>query len=248
MDNRDRADRTHPDSFDSETDGRGLSRRELLKGAGALGVTIAIPSGAVSGGVLSEAGKAASAAEGESFRAFTVTEAAALSAMVARLIPRDENGPGAIEAGVPRYIDGLLRSDQNTYHGPNNPDQNLTDAYAAGLKAIDAYAQQAHAAPFASLRPVDQDALLTEMQANRAPGFTPDSRTFFNLVRRHAIEGMFGDPYYGGNVNFAGWDLIGYPGIKLVFTEEEQKLDATLESIHKGMQDYPLFAGSKKGM
>ena len=25
-------------------------------------------------------------------------------------------------------------------------------------------------------------------------------------------EGMFADPIYGGNRDFAGWKLIGYPG------------------------------------
>jgi hypothetical protein len=36
---------------------------------------------------------------------------------------------------------------------------------------------------------------------------------------------MFGDPYYGGNKNFAGWDLIRYPGPWLVVAPEEQRLD-----------------------
>ena len=35
------------------------------------------------------------------------------------------------------------------------------------------------------------------------------------MLLEHTREGMFSDPIYGGNVNFAGWDLIGYPGIKL---------------------------------
>ncbi len=244
MDPRDRVDASLPDLPKLETDGQVLSRRDLLKQAGALGVTIAIPSG-----IVNEEEKAASAAaEGASFLSFTAAQDATLSAIVARLIPKDENGPGAIEAGVPRYIDRLLHSDQNRHYGPNNPDQNLTDAYAAGLKAIDAYAQETHAAPFDKLNPNDQDAILNAMQANRATGFAPDSRTFFNLVRQHALEGMFGDPYYGGNIDFAGWDLIGYPGIKLFFTEEEQRLDVDIKSIHKGTTDYRIFAGSKKGL
>src|SRR5690606_30296986 len=39
---------------------------------------------------------------------FTAPEAAFIEAAVARLIPRDELGPGALEAGVPRYIDRQL--------------------------------------------------------------------------------------------------------------------------------------------
>ena len=34
------------------------------------------------------------------------------------------------------------------------------------------------------------------------------------MVRGHVLQGMFGDPYYGGNRDYAGWDLIGYPGVR----------------------------------
>ena len=36
-------------------------------------------------------------------------------------------------------------------------------------------------------------------------------------------KGMFGDPYYGGNVNFVGWDLIGYPGVRTNVSAADQK-------------------------
>jgi hypothetical protein len=39
---------------------------------------------------------------------------------------------------------------------------------------------------------------------------------------------MFGDTYCGGNANFVGWNMLGFPGIKLVFTADEQKLDITI--------------------
>ena len=65
------------------------------------------------------------------------------------------------------------------------------------------------------------------MEANVAVGFVPDSATFFTLVRAHTIQGTFCDPYYGGNANFVGWDLIGYPGVRLAVTANDQRLDAT---------------------
>ena len=40
----------------------------------------------------------------------TPAEAATLEAIVARLIPADASGPGALEAGAARYIDGALGS------------------------------------------------------------------------------------------------------------------------------------------
>ena len=52
----------------------------------------------------------------------------------------------------------------------------------------------------------------------------PNSATFFELARMHTIQGTFCDPYYGGNANFFGWDLIGYPGIRMAVDEDEQRL------------------------
>jgi gluconate 2-dehydrogenase gamma chain len=214
-----------------------------MKKAGVLGVAMAVPAG-----ILEGVEPASAPPTNESFQSFTPAEAATMSAIVERIIPKDENGPGAIEAGVPRYIDRLLRSDQNTRYGPNNPHQTLTEAYAAGLKAIDAYAQETNGAPFASVSPEKQDAILHAMEESLAPGFTPNSRVFFGLIREHTMDGMFCDPYYGGNVNFVGWDLTGYPGTKLAYTAAEQSFGGKVTRVHKGFMDYPIFAGSDKGM
>ena len=43
-------------------------------------------------------------------------------------------------------------------------------------------------------------------------GFAGSSAQFFAMVLNHTRQGTFGDPYYGGNANFVGWDLLGYPG------------------------------------
>lgn len=228
------------DFLEPESDEQGLSRRELLKRAGVVGIALAIPAGTV---------VARTAPAPDRLQSFTEPEARLVAAIVARIIPKDENGPGAIEAGVPRYIDRLLANPYNNeYRGPNNPDSNLTDAYARGLKSLDAYAQATRGGPFVSLSADKQDAILAEMQANSARGFTPDSSTVFRLLRQHAVEGMFGDPYYGGNINFAGWDLLGYPGIKLVFTEQEQMLDVPIKSSRKGTTDYAFFGNNRREM
>jgi len=244
MEARDIEDQSKWEFLEGDTGGQGLSRRELLKRAGAVGIAIAIP-----GGIVSEIAEGAPvAADRPRLQSFSAMQAETVSAIVQRLIPTDENGPGAKEAGVERYIDWVLSSPLNTRRTPNNPDSDLTDAYAAGLRAIDSYAQATHGSPFAKLSPDQQDAILTAMEANTAPGFTPDSRSFFNLIRGHAVQGMFCDPYYGGNANFVGWELIGYPGIKLVVPEEEQKLDITVKTLHKGTTDYAFFGHNRKGM
>ena len=34
---------------------------------------------------------------------------------------------------------------------------------------------------------------------------------------------MFADPVYGGNKDFAGWRLVGFPGAQPIFTPEDMK-------------------------
>ena len=69
-----------------------------------------------------------------------------------------------------------------------------------------------------------------DVETGSATGFTGSSGAFFNMVRTHTLQGTFGDPYYGGNANFVGWDLIGYPGIRLNVTAEDQRLGAQAHS------------------
>ena len=83
------------------------------------------------------------------------------------------------------------------------------------------------------------------MEANVASGFVPDASTFFNLVRAHTIQGTFCDPYYGGNAGFVGWDLIGYPGVRLAVTANDQRLDPRLPPTHRSAYDYAMFSKKK---
>ncbi len=175
-----------------------LSRRDLFKTMGA-GAAAAVAGEPLSPSTAMAQAHPAAAPQLEALETLTATEADILEAVCARLIPTDENGPGAAEARAARYIDRALTGPQRTSR----------DAYAAGLAAIDVYAQAAKGAPFLKLSPRDQDAVLTDMENNVATGFMPNAAAFFNLVRTHTIQGTFCDPYYGGNANFVGWDLIG---------------------------------------
>jgi gluconate 2-dehydrogenase gamma chain len=99
--------------------------------------------------------------------------------------------------------------------------------------------------PFAKLSAADQDGVLRDMETNVASGFVPDASTFFNLVRAHTIQGTFCDPYYGGNENFVGWDLIGYPGVRLAVAPDEQRLDPHLTPTHRSAYEYAMFSKKK---
>lgn len=43
-------------------------------------------------------------------------------------------------------------------------------------------------------------------------------------AHRLTLEGMFGDPHYSGNKDYAGWNLIKYPGPRLATTAEMQRM------------------------
>ena len=90
---------------------------------------------------------------------------------------------------------------------------------------MNAYAQRAQGAPLADLPAEKRDLVLKAIDENTAEGL-PQGRQFFNRARRLTLEGMFGDPYYGGNGAFAGWDLIRYPGPRPAVDAQMQAMDA----------------------
>jgi gluconate 2-dehydrogenase gamma chain len=212
-----------------------ISRRELLKRAGLVGAAAAaVPIEALARGEFaspSEAAVQAVPATRTGAENLTAGESDILEAIVARLIPTDATGPGATEARAAHYIDralgGALASSRQIY--------------TAGLAALDSYARSSRGASFARLSATDQDATLMEVEAGVASGFPENPAAFFNLVRAHTLQGMFGDPSYGGNANFVGWDLIGYPGVRTLVTADEQRLGADIAPNHKSAYDYGTF-------
>src|SRR5207302_11422891 len=87
---------------------------------------------------------------------------------------------------------------------------------------LDAYCQATYKEPFAKLPAARQDEVITALEQGKATGFTyPSAQAFFNTLRTHTIEGMFADPVYGGNKDFAGWRLVGFPGAHPFFMKPE---------------------------
>ena len=164
----------------------------------------------------------------------TATELATLEAVCARLIPTDENGPGAKEARAAQYIDRALGGALAPYR----------DDYSVGLAAINVYAHSmdAGAKSFIDLRADQQDAVLRDMEQDAQLGFIVSSAAFFNLIRAHTLQGMFCDPIYGGNANMVGWELIGYPGVRLAVAASEQNMSTAAKPNHKSAYDYAMFS------
>lgn len=161
----------------------------------------------------------------------TAAEADLLEAICARIIPTDANGPGAREARAAHYIDRALGGALS----------GSKQAYTAGLAAFDAYCRSSRRAPFTELPTRDQDSVLIDVETGAATGFIGSSAVFFAMVRAHTLQGTFGDPYYGGNANFAGWDLVGYPGVRTNVSAEDQRLGVKLTPNHQSAYDNQIF-------
>ena len=158
---------------------------------------------------------------------------AVIVAATARLIPGpdDDAGeaghPGAREANVVAYIDGLLDALEvapprvfaggpfSARRGGNGAMGDfieldeiertawsmrigaLREQYVTGIQALDGAAD----GDFVAASPRDQDAIL----ATDPGGFTA-------VLMEHAIEGMYSNPEYGGNADLVGWQGIGFAG------------------------------------
>lgn len=191
------------------------SRRDLLKGAGVVAAT--------SGAGAAQAQPPVAPARREALETLSATEADVLEAFCARLIPSDESGPGAREARAAHYIDRSLAGALSASR----------EAYRAGLTALDARARSLKGQAFVRLPEADQDAVLIALE-KEDPGF-------FGLVRGHTLQGTFGDPYYGGNAGFVGWDMIGYPGVRLAVTQPQQAVDPHLQKVRMSAYDFSMF-------
>src|SRR5215472_13796626 len=144
-----------------------LSRRSLFKQVGLAGAAAAVSESPLVPIHAAPASPPSSGppAVGEALEALTAAEADVLEAIVARLIPTDENGPGAAEARAAHYIDRALAG----------PLASSRAAYALGLAGVDGYAKASKGAPYAELSSADQDAVLLDMEKNIATGFEPNS-------------------------------------------------------------------------
>ena len=166
-----------------------LSRRAFLRQTGIAArnslIVLSLPAIMSSSAAASEA-----MLENSAFKILGSEEAREFAAIAARIIPTDET-PGATEAGVIYFIDNVLGTSRTEVLAPMRE----------GLAALQADVQNAHgSASFSALTPEQQDALLVSIEDTE----------FFGTMRYMTIAGMFSLPEYGGNRDYAGWNLIGF--------------------------------------
>jgi gluconate 2-dehydrogenase gamma chain len=154
---------------------------------------------------------------------FNSQEVAFIEAAVARLIPKDEQWGGGLEAGVPNYIDkqlaGAWGAGERLYRsGPwqaGTPSQGYqlpftpAELFRTALTAIDKALAQT---PFAQMSAQQQDNYLASLQKGGTDLGGVPSDVFFTHLWEGTLEGFFSDPVYGGNRNMVSWRMIGFPG------------------------------------
>jgi len=219
-------------------DDQGVRRRDVLKGLGVTGAVTGIVATATPAAVQTAEAQAAAqphahahpvAGDSQSaeFRFFTPQEAASVIALVDTLIPKDDIGPGGVEAGVPIFIDRELagaygRGARMYLDGPfaqGTPQQGyqlpltIAEFYRVGLADLNAWCVKARGGKtFEQLSLADRIVALKAIEAGQAEFAQLPARTFFNLLLQNTMEGYFADPIHGGNRNSAVWKMIGFPG------------------------------------
>jgi len=133
--------------------------------------------------------------------------AAIVEAAAARIFPTTST-PGATEAGVLNYVERLL-----TEAYPK-----LATQYRNGCRALDRHAKQRFGLGFRHIPESNQDAVLRDFEGGDVPSFKR-APEFFETLRRHTMEGMLGEPAYGGNREMIGWQLVGFPGHQFGYSD-----------------------------
>ena len=180
----------------------GLTRRQFVRHAAfaGFGTYVALTTGACRRRAAPPpSGEAAAPPAHAQPTSLTAAEFAAVSAVCDRLLPRDED-PGALDLGVPTYIDRAVAS----------PDLAETREILVRLiPALDRQSRKRHGGKaFSDATPDEQDRLLAAWQ--RGAG---GERRFFAAMLDLTLEGAFGDPKYGGNAGGRGFALTGFtPG------------------------------------
>ncbi|GIN90289.1 oxidoreductase [Siminovitchia terrae] len=237
----------------SEKD-KGLTRRDFLKTSGIATGTL-IGGGLLGGLIGYNANKQTESARKESkgkdksspkglqfFKNYNDFDV--LSQATERIFPQDDLGPGAIELGVPYFIDNQLAGSyglnaREYMQGPFDIGEatqgyqsplNRQEAFLLGLRMMEKEAQNRYKKGFASLESKQMDEILTDFQKGevKMDGITSDF--FFKLLRSATLEGAYSDPIYGGNNNMDGWKMKNFPGhqaayINVVDSDKFQKIN-----------------------
>ncbi|SDV46428.1 gluconate 2-dehydrogenase subunit 3 family protein [Chitinasiproducens palmae] len=166
---------------------------------------------------------------------FTADEWRFINAAVDKLIPADALGPGALQAGVPEFIDrqmdtpyghGKLWYMQGPFHPDQAPEMGYQmslaprDMYRHGIKACNDFCvRQFGGKSFADLDADTQVKVLGDLEHGKITLEPVPAKTFFSYLLNNAKEGFLSDPIYGGNRDMVGWKMVGFTGARADFMD-----------------------------
>lgn len=218
-----------------------LSRRDLLKVAGVAGVAATVPETAAAEvkhqqvaqaaapqEVLTRPSQQSPSTEQGMLFFFNDEEARFIEAAVERLIPADQEWPGAAWAGVLNFIDRQLAAAYGAgarmyLKGPWVPDAPPQQGYQlrytpAQLYRIGIAETRAHVTAryggreFWDLTAPVMDEVLSGLESGAIELPSLPAPVFFETLLANTVEGYFADPVYGGNRDMVGWRMVGFPG------------------------------------
>jgi len=236
-----------------------INRRQILSAGVLAGSAVALNSAqarSISGEVPWQEGQAnkPDIARTGTYEYLTGPEVEWLDAALSRLIPKDELGPGAKEAGVTFFLDRQLtgpfgQASHWYMQGPwkkGDPTQGYqsrmtpAELYRAAIKAVDAdSADKFSGKKFASLSGDQQDEILKGLEKGDIDLKTVDAKSFFTMFLQNTMEGFFSDPLYGGNRDMVGWKLLGFPGARYDYRPYVKKHGQKLNLAPVGITGRP---------
>lgn len=210
------------------------SRRRFMKNSGL--VVGGVAGGSLLGGLLTNQFKSDNSAPAkteekrvehaearlffERYEDFVVLEQA-----TERILPEGPSGPGAIELGVPYFIDkqmggiwGINGTDYRqgpfTIADPPVDQSTLTrgQIMVVGLRKMSEESQKRFDVTFDKATEDQQIEIMQDFEASKIKLRGVSSAGFFGLLRELTMEGAYSDPLYGGNRNMAGWKMQEFPG------------------------------------
>ena len=210
------------------------SRRDFLKSVTALGAAGLPGEVAASPAHAPHGAQPAVSAGDEPFQFLSAPEVAFVEAALEVLIPADELGPGAREAGVANFIDRQLAGAFGTQargyrQGPwaeGTPEQGFQSVltpqqiYRVAIADINRHCSAEYGSTFDGLSALQRQEVLTRLEAGSIALEAVPAPLFFGLLWTNTQEGFFADPMYGGNRDKAGWALVGFPGVAAAYIEE----------------------------
>lgn len=166
-----------------------------------------------------------------------------LEQAVERIYPEDKNGPGAIELGVPYFIDKQLAGPygnnvkdyrQGPFSNGNgsaaDSSLNRGDILINGLRKMSEESLSRFDVNFDEATEEQQTEILRDFDEDKVKVKGISSKAFFSLLRTLTLEGVYSDPLYGGNRDMQGWKMKEYPGsiasyANIIEEEEFIKMD-----------------------